>query len=594
MELILLLLLGGLAAGAGVWAASGGKKEGAEGRPSGYAPPSGSAQAPGGPGAPPPGEPVVHGGKPGDIPGGTPSTDQAGLKGGREKKADRKPGEPGVPVDVTYKTDQIIPSESQYAFQRRPLKNAEALIDREKYNEAISLYEKIRDRIPDSDIKSKINQNIQDLSRHEEKEEPEGPQGYPEGGMPGTAKAMESLADGLKAIAEELGSKMAEALLSIQGKEIPAISDKTAPDDILGEISSLKLKKGADTAKPENYGIDENGNVTTDGWTDEDFEKEWEKYKDLPLKDRRSGSRREGEDRRGDEGDLRKDRRDDSDRRGDNLFEARDEFLEKLEQHKKNKMLHEMEKKRKEEQQKAPKTKLDLTAEIEGGAPPVMISGRDSLREPAGPGEEPEFEEKREKPEKGEPRPEMKKPPVEEAEKEQAPGAPAALPEAGEPAAPGALPEAGEPAAPLPREDLGEGVEGATEIPDLEELEGAESEEPLEPEKPAPIQEIRGVLELKPPEEDDAPFLTLTYDFSKIPDSFKLSRDYHTMEYVYYKYKPMLVKAQEFTRRKMLKNALNYYRVIKSQRIPPEFKRMINRNIQDITEYLEKFLMRRS
>ena len=45
---------------------------------------------------------------------------------------------------------------------------------------------------------------------------------------------------------------------------------------------------------------------------------------------------------------------------------------------------------------------------------------------------------------------------------------------------------------------------------------------------------------------------------------------------------------------KWSKNALNYYRVIKSQNIPPEFKRMINRNIRDITDYLEKFLMSRS
>ena len=129
--------------------------------------------------------------------------------------------------------------------------------------------------------------------------------------------------------------------------------------------------------------------------------------------------------------------------------------------------------------------------------------------------------------------------------------------------------------------------EETPEIPGLDEPEEAKEEKPQ-------VQEIRGVLELKPPEEDDAPFLTLTYDFTKIPDSFKLSRDYHTMEYAYYKYKPMLVKAQEFTRRKMLKNALNYYRVIKSQNIPPEFKRMINRNIRDITEYLEKFLMSRA
>jgi hypothetical protein len=144
-------------------------------------------------------------------------------------------------------------------------------------------------------------------------------------------------------------------------------------------------------------------------------------------------------------------------------------------------------------------------------------------------------------------------------------------------------PEPSRPESKEQEESFGEGVEAA-EIPEMPEL----------PEERGPVQEIRGVLELKPPDEDDAPFLTLTYDFSKIPDSFKLSRDYHTMEFVYYKYKPMLIKAQEFARRKMLKSALNYYRVIKSQNIPPEFRRMINRNIQDITDYLEKFLMSRS
>ena len=135
----------------------------------------------------------------------------------------------------------------------------------------------------------------------------------------------------------------------------------------------------------------------------------------------------------------------------------------------------------------------------------------------------------------------------------------------------------------------GEGVESVDGLPEYEEPEVIEESEAPKP----PPQEIHGVLELKPPEEDDAPFLTLTYDFSKIPDSFQLSQDYNTMEYAYYRYKPMLIKAQEFTRRKMLKNALNYYRVIKSQNIPPELKRMINRNIKDITEYLEKYLMSR-
>lgn len=131
--------------------------------------------------------------------------------------------------------------------------------------------------------------------------------------------------------------------------------------------------------------------------------------------------------------------------------------------------------------------------------------------------------------------------------------------------------------------NLGEIADEESPIP-LDEMAEKATEE--EPEKI-----IHGVLELKPPEADDAPFLTLTYDFGKIPHAFRLSKNYSIMEYSYYKYKPMLMKAQEFARRKMLKNALNYYRVIKSQNIPPELRKMINRNIRDITEFMEKFLM---
>ncbi|MGE9256818.1 hypothetical protein ACO2IH_18740, partial [Leptospira interrogans] len=131
-------------------------------------------------------------------------------------------------------------------------------------------------------------------------------------------------------------------------------------------------------------------------------------------------------------------------------------------------------------------------------------------------------------------------------------------------------------------EPLGEDVEEDTGSGGDESTGGPKEEEP---------RMIHGILELKPPEVDDAPFLTLTYDFDKIPHAFKLSKNYSIMEYSYYKYKPMLVKAQEFARRKMLKNALNYYRVIKSQNIPPELRKMINRNIKDITEFMEKYLM---
>lgn len=107
------------------------------------------------------------------------------------------------------------------------------------------------------------------------------------------------------------------------------------------------------------------------------------------------------------------------------------------------------------------------------------------------------------------------------------------------------------------------------------------------------VQEIRGVLELKAPEEEDTPFLTLTYDFQKIPHEFILSRDHQIFEYAYYKYKPMLLKAQKYIKRKQITKALNYYRVIREQQIPPEFRRMIDQNIKDITEYLQKYLMAR-
>ncbi len=137
---------------------------------------------------------------------------------------------------------------------------------------------------------------------------------------------------------------------------------------------------------------------------------------------------------------------------------------------------------------------------------------------------------------------------------------------------------------PIADEKIEEAMENRPEvsIPEIQ----TESQEPPEPERI-----MHGILELKPPEVDDAPFLTLTFDFSKIPHSFRLSKNYSIMEYSYYKYKPMLMKAQEFARRKMLKNALNYYRVVRSQNIPPELKIMINRNITDITEFLEKFVM---
>ncbi len=88
----------------------------------------------------------------------------------------------------------------------------------------------------------------------------------------------------------------------------------------------------------------------------------------------------------------------------------------------------------------------------------------------------------------------------------------------------------------------------------------------------------------------ELPILKVSYDFSKLPDEFSLAREKNILEYSYYKYKPMLEKANEYLQKRKVKDAINYYKVVMAQNIPPEFKTMIRTNINDLTEYLEKFL----
>ncbi len=88
----------------------------------------------------------------------------------------------------------------------------------------------------------------------------------------------------------------------------------------------------------------------------------------------------------------------------------------------------------------------------------------------------------------------------------------------------------------------------------------------------------------------ELPILKVSYDFSRLPDEFSLSRDKNILEYSFYKYKPLLEKANGFIKTRRVRDALNYYKMVMSQNIPPEFKSMIRRNINDLTEYLEKYL----
>ncbi|HQP48608.1 MAG TPA: hypothetical protein PKX12_07735 [Spirochaetota bacterium] len=88
----------------------------------------------------------------------------------------------------------------------------------------------------------------------------------------------------------------------------------------------------------------------------------------------------------------------------------------------------------------------------------------------------------------------------------------------------------------------------------------------------------------------ELPILKVTYDFSRLPDEFSLSRDKNILEYSFYRYKPILEKANGFIKTRHVRDALNYYKTVMQQNIPPEFKVMIRKNINDLTEYLEKYL----
>ncbi len=791
MEVLILTLLGALTAGVGLWAAMGEKKadpedgeqevrgDGAGPRSSPDLPPAGRPGA--GPGDA--GKPVVLGDREGledlkETLKQMPTPVEGKVVPGEEKQKPSTRRARQKPLQVTYSTDDIIARSSRHAYHRRALTNADALVEKQKAEEALAIFERVRSRVDDDEVRRKLDQNIEDIKRWlsgtDLEEEADSLQ-FPEIIVPLTTQAiaLENLSEGLRNISEGIVQQLAQAFPALSGGGSPAGSppsgaapsapsapaapasapapgragaaggDPGAPSGestvisgpvtatgsinatgqiniqgaptgqapggspgtggggtpggagtgtpagggggpggeggaggvqltlppgtkltaapqgttmpAMGEIVSVSTgdalglaEPGTETESdaPEGFRFDENGNLITEGWTDEDFDREWEKFKNLPLKDRRSGiERRSGQDRRRSFDPKRRDRRSGEDRRKKDLFKEREEFLKKLEKHKQRKKEYEdylKNKDKKKEEEKQPELPLprvpiqaQLAAPLVPEALKVQLSEREGPELPVLdlpkshplleegqdlpkldlPKSEPLIEDEPEPEQEPEPEPEPEAEPEPEPQAKPAPpmefapppdyDRPPAKLEMEQPdLSPVGMPGADDPFIPpdpmqadATEADDGaadgmpggapfsEGVEDAPEIPDLE---------PDEDEKKPPPQEIQGVLELRPPDEDDAPYLTLTYDFSKIPDSFKLSRDYHTMEYAYYKYKPMLIKAQQFTRRKMLKNALNYYRVIKSQNIPPEFKRMINRNIQDITEYLEKFLMRRS
>ncbi len=655
-------------------------------------------------------------------------------KPGKEDPQKHKEEFPGLrkkpKLNLKNKVDDIIRNNSKFANHRRPLINAEALVDKESYNGALEIYKRTKTRIPDEEIQNKIQENIDQIQDHLESDEDEV---YRPDRYDGPPIPLGDLVRAIKDISESLGDTIAKGFSNpisiplspwdpgaIPGppptpekfppgpvsyqivspippeEHIPLPSPGTptpsggaggsgggagsgvgtptpsggaggsgggagsgvgTPTPSSGAGSSGGGAGGVGTPTPSGgaggseggagggvgtptssggaggSGGGAGGGVGTPtssggaggsgGGTagtypqsysepnamdlpdDTFFSEEWEKFKDLPLVDRRTGeNRRSGTERRA--GSKRKDRRQGEDRRKEDLFKLRDEYLKQKEEQKKR----EREEAGFEAQDSADFDWTEAPARDE--LPPFLAPVLPKIElipirlpDPQDKTIRPEEEETSQTPsstsQSGEIRLEA---PTTSETPEKIP-TPLELPKIGlpdpeyqktgetTPEIPHLAPASSDDSTVADETPEIEVLEGGLEPlgEDVEEDTGSAGDESTGGPKEEEPRMIHGILELKPPEVDDAPFLTLTYDFDKIPHAFKLSKNYSIMEYSYYKYKPMLVKAQEFARRKMLKNALNYYRVIKSQNIPPELRKMINRNIKDITEFMEKYLM---
>ncbi|TGJ98965.1 hypothetical protein EHQ53_10730 [Leptospira langatensis] len=584
----------------------------------------------------------------GGAPSSAPTSPQAPQTGGQEwsppSPGEGKPDYPGLKkkekLQLPHSTDDIIRNNSRYAHHRRPLLHSEALVDKENFLGALEILKRTNARIPDQEINGKIDDNIQAIEDHltsppqEETYSPDDPN------YSGAPIPMGDLVRAIKDISQALGNSLSQGFqnpVQIQappGTEAPRLPAELPPGPVSYQIVSYAPSSGPIPPPPPGAPISYSAGVPSppggfppgsggpspgggpgpvgpedfappepsskpstpdhldpnemDLPEDTFFTDEWDKFKDLPLVDRRTGEdRRSGDERRGGDG-ARKDRRGEQDRRKEDLFKERDDYLKQKAEEKQQ----ERERQAQEEPlpQDWPRPEYPLSDQMPGYAPavlpeidlvPIRLPDPEDkvLREPAdtAPSTVPSGEGSAPGP-IDLPKIDLPDPVDENKQEEYTPEIPPLSPQPGAPTSSPTQSVSDEP----PEIEV---LDGGLEPLDQDRPESGGSDKDDEPKM------IHGILELKPPEVDDAPFLTLTYDFGKIPHSFKLSKNYSIMEYSYYKYKPMLIKAQEFARRKMLKNALNYYRVIKSQNIPPELRKMINRNIKDITEFMEKYLM---
>lgn len=110
-------------------------------------------------------------------------------------------------LDLKHKVDDIIRTNSKFANHRRPLINAEALVDKESYNGALEIYKRTKARVPDQEIQEKIQENIDQIQAHLENDEEEvyRPENYDGPPIP-----LGDLVRAIKDISESLGDTISK------------------------------------------------------------------------------------------------------------------------------------------------------------------------------------------------------------------------------------------------------------------------------------------------------------------------------------------------------------------------------------------------
>ncbi len=97
----------------------------------------------------------------------------------RRRKSDRggAAAEPeadtGLAFHLPYRADEIIPESSQFRIYRRTLLNSEIYAAKGDFTTATSLYEGVRTRIKDAEVRGKIDSDIEYLKKFREKKEHE-------------------------------------------------------------------------------------------------------------------------------------------------------------------------------------------------------------------------------------------------------------------------------------------------------------------------------------------------------------------------------------------------------------------------------------